>query len=341
MKKLLITLLLFLFVAGIAAVGAENKPGKAEIGKKFIDFTAKTLDKDDWKFSEYIEGKSVALKFGATWCGWCVKLHPELEKIEDTWKDFVVVEVDLLNPQRGETEEKVREYAKQKKTTWPVILDNGQVASIYMQGGGVPQTVLIGPDGTVRAHIGGYRTFDAMKPTLEAVRNGDPLPGEVGSIFPDFELKDIDDKEFKLSTHLKKGPVVLKFGATWCGPCQKMVPVLNDLVDKYKSKVAVIEADLVDGQRDTVEKVKEHNKKLKPKYRVLLDEGTKVFGVLGANSIPVTIVLSKYGEIIARHDGVVDVEQLSKDIEKAMNAQKPKDKKKDKEKDKEEEKDKK
>lgn len=323
MKRLALIALITMLLSGAAMSGAEQQPSKAVIGKKFVDFTAKTLTDDEWTFSEYIQGKSVALKFGATWCGWCVKMIPDLEKIEETWKDFVVVEVDLLNPQRGETEEKVRDFAKQKKTKWPVILDDGKVGSIYMQGGGIPQTVFIGPDGTVRKHQGGYKTFDAMKPMLEAIRNGDPLPGEVGSIFPDFELKDTNDKSLKLADALKKGPVVLKFGATWCGPCQQMIPVLNELVGKYGKKVTIVELDLVDGKRETVEKVKEHTKKTAPKYRVLLDIDTKVFGVLGANSIPITVVLSKYGEITSRMEGVVKADALSKAIDEAMLAKKP------------------
>ncbi len=323
MKRLMLVALVAMLMSGVAFSSAENQPSKAEIGKKFVDFTAKTLTDDQWKFSEYIEGKSVALKFGATWCGWCVKMIPDLEKIEETWKDFVVVEVDLLNPQKGETEEKVRDFAKQKKTKWPVILDDGKVGSIYMQGGGIPQTVFIGPDGTVRKHQGGYRTFEDMKPMLEAIRNGDPLPGEVGSIFPDFELKDTDDKPYSLAAALKKGPAVLKFGATWCGPCQQMIPVLNELVDKHGKKVSIVELDLVDGKRDTVDKVKEHTKKTNPKYRVLMDMDTKVFSVLGANSIPITVVVSKYGEIMSRHEGVVTAEDLSKAIEAALAAKKP------------------
>jgi thioredoxin 1 len=47
-------------------------------------------------------------------------------------------------------------------------------------------------------------------------------------------------------------PVLADFYAEWCGPCQMMGPILDDLVKNYKSidKVEVIKVD-IDKLRDT------------------------------------------------------------------------------------------
>ncbi len=33
-----------------------------------------------------------------------------------------------------------------------------------------------------------------------------------------------------------KKPVIVDFSATWCGPCQMMGPILDDLAESYKNK---------------------------------------------------------------------------------------------------------
>ncbi len=39
-------------------------------------------------------------------------------------------------------------------------------------------------------------------------------------------------------------PVVLDFGATWCGPCKKVGAVLDELSAEFEGKVVIAKADV-------------------------------------------------------------------------------------------------
>ena len=39
-------------------------------------------------------------------------------------------------------------------------------------------------------------------------------------------------------------PVVLDFGAAWCGPCKTLEPVLNELAGQYEGKVRILKVDV-------------------------------------------------------------------------------------------------
>jgi len=41
-----------------------------------------------------------------------------------------------------------------------------------------------------------------------------------------------------------KMPAIIDFYATWCGPCKKLSPLLEDLAEKYKGKIVVYKVDV-------------------------------------------------------------------------------------------------
>jgi thioredoxin 1 len=48
----------------------------------------------------------------------------------------------------------------------------------------------------------------------------------------------------QINASLQKGPVLLKIGAEWCGPCRAMKPILNDLAKEYAEKATVMSFDI-------------------------------------------------------------------------------------------------
>lgn len=83
-------------------------------------------------------------------------------------------------------------------------------------------------------------------------------------------------------------PVLVDFSATWCGPCQKMAPLIDELASKYDGKAKIVKVD-VDNSQD-----------LATKYGVM--------------SVP-TIVLLKGGEIVNKWIGFTPKQTLADAID--------------------------
>jgi len=98
--------------------------------------------------------------------------------------------------------------------------------------------------------------------------------------------KEVNAQEFYEET--KSGVTVVDFFATWCGPCQAQLPIMDELAGSVEGDVSVIKAD-VDRNQDIASQ----------------------FGIM---SIP-TIVFFKDGKEIKRLQGLQSQESLTKELQ--------------------------
>ena len=56
-------------------------------------------------------------------------------------------------------------------------------------------------------------------------------------------------KEF-MATEL---PIVLDFGAAWCGPCKQLAPIMDELSEEYAGRIAVGKCDIEEADDLTME----------------------------------------------------------------------------------------
>lgn len=130
---------------------------------------------------------------------------------------------------------------------------------------------------------------------------------------PDFSLPNLIGKDVKLSELLGKGPVVLDFWATWCKPCIKGFPALQQIHDKYKAQGLTVLAISVDSPKSR-SRVAPFIKSQNYTFEVLLDVEGKVARTYNAIVVPRTVLISQKGEVVYTTTGYrpTNEEQLEK-----------------------------
>jgi thiol-disulfide isomerase/thioredoxin len=79
----------------------------------------------------------------------------------------------------------------------------------------------------------------------------------VPETLPQFELADSNNKKRKLG-EWKGQPVMVNYWATWCVPCRREIPLLNELQAEHKAMRLAIVGIAVDIREDVLQYVKEN-----------------------------------------------------------------------------------
>lgn len=160
--------------SGDAGEGQES----ALIGKPAPEISLATLEGNGVKFrlSDH-KGKVVILDFWASWCGPCLQVMPQIDKVAH---EFADQGVELFAINLEETPEKVKAALERLKLSTTVAMDrDGRIAEKY-GATSIPQTVIINRDGTVaRLFVGGGARFDEqLRGALKTVLSGETPKSE-------------------------------------------------------------------------------------------------------------------------------------------------------------------
>lgn len=101
--------------------------------------------------------------------------------------------------------------------------------------------------------------------------------------------------------------VVLDFWATWCPPCRKSIPELNDIADSFKDDVVVVGVS-----DEKPEVVQEFMAGTKMAYHVAVDPQGTTSKAVGVRGIPHVLVISPDGIVRWQGFPLDDKEPLTK-----------------------------
>ncbi|HHI92106.1 MAG TPA: TlpA family protein disulfide reductase [Gammaproteobacteria bacterium] len=126
------------------------------------------------------------------------------------------------------------------------------------------------------------------------------LPAFAAEPAPDFTLPTFPDNT-EISLKDFKGRVVyLDFWATWCPPCRKSFPWMDEMHERYKDEGLSIIAVSVDKKRGQIE---QFVKKTEPAFIVAHDPTGKVAKSYKIRAMPTTYLIDRNGQLVMTHMG--------------------------------------
>ena len=122
---------------------------------------------------------------------------------------------------------------------------------------------------------------------------------DAGGPAPAFTLTALSGEQSGLSQY--KGQVVMvNFWATWCGPCQQEMPLLDQMYKKYKPAGFTLIGVNVDKEAPAV---KELLARKPVSFPVLLDPANQVSKAYHVDEMPSSVIIDRKGDIRYIHRG--------------------------------------
>lgn len=133
-------------------------------------------------------------------------------------------------------------------------------------------------------------------------------PIRIGSRLPPIELTDLQGSLVS-SSDWTGTPTVINFWATWCVPCRKEIPVLQELAEEGSVRIVGI---ALDENREQL--VRDYVERAGMTYPLLFGNQA-VFESWDGLTIPYTLVLDRDGLLHRVYRGPVTYEDLMRDLE--------------------------
>ena len=117
--------------------------------------------------------------------------------------------------------------------------------------------------------------------------------GDAAGPAPAFTLSELDGSQGALAQY--RGQVVMvNFWATWCGPCQQEMPLLDQMYRKYKPAGFTLIGVNVDKEAPPV---KELLARKPVSFPVLLDPANQVSKTYHVDEMPSSVIIDRKGQI--------------------------------------------
>lgn len=154
-----------------------------------------------------------------------------------------------------------------------------------------------------------------MKKRLFALLIFGVISGAFSQNIATVKIKNLNGKTIAINSQLDCDATIVLLWATWCLPCQKELPAVQEVVERHADKTIHVLAISKDSPR-SLAKVKAFVKRHNYPFTYLLDADGAVSADLMVDAIPHSFVVDRQGDIVYSHTGYRKGDEL--DLEKAL-----------------------
>lgn len=176
---------------------------------------------------------------------------------------------------------------------------------------------------------GGGTTESGVKIEAVALLETPPASGrsdlevaaEVGKLAPDFEISDFEGVRHRLSD-FRGRPVYVNFWATWCLPCLKELPDIQELLDRHQDELVVIAVNRAQ-RLDTASNYFEELRRLDGKQGLGftvngLDTDDTLYRTYRGLGMPVSVFIDADGVVTRVHNSILSLPQMEEAVAEAL-----------------------
>lgn len=126
---------------------------------------------------------------------------------------------------------------------------------------------------------------------------------KVGSLAPEFSVKDINGKQLLLKDYNGKKYVLIDFWASWCAPCREELPYIKELYKKYSEEGFEVISITQDKDLEAWKKVILKEKIDSWRHFSIVENNDSILKDYYVFGIPHKILIDKNGKIIGKWKG--------------------------------------
>ena len=135
-----------------------------------------------------------------------------------------------------------------------------------------------------------------------------------GQQLPEFEMVDQAGYQ-KKSTEFYDKPMLVVEWASWCPDCQKQLPEIQKVYEKYKGNIHFVMLDMLDSKRETKERADQYISEKNYTFPYYYDTDERAADILHVQSIPTIYLVDKNQKVKKVMTDFHDEAALEKQLE--------------------------
>ena len=160
-----------------------------------------------------------------------------------------------------------------------------------------------------------------LEPPRGPGQEGLKVEPKEGSLAPDFEISDFEAARHRLSDYRGK-TVYVNFWATWCLPCLKEMPDIQELRDRHGDDLAVItvnRAEPLSRAQPYFANIKKLNGEQGLSFTVNgMDPDDTLYDEYRGLGMPVSVFIDANGKVVKVYNGLISLDIMEESVAEAV-----------------------